>query len=97
MVTTDVLLLHGVLCFSAACRIDILDCKLNDHPAVQTAPGSLNDTSAATALDAAKLSFDVYTNSTRDALLVHLVSAQGIPSHRRRHVTVLSAKATVGL
>ena len=44
---------------SAARHIDMLDCKLNDQPAVQTAIGSSNDTSAAAALDAAKLGFDV--------------------------------------
>ena len=35
---------------------------------MQNATGSLNDTSAADALDATKLSFDVYANITGDAL-----------------------------
>jgi protein-disulfide isomerase len=94
--TTDVLLLHGVRCVSAARHIDMLDCKLNDQPAVQTATGSSNDTSAAAALDAAKLGIDVYANITQDALETIAVSAQGSSSPNRRHVPLLSAEATTG-
>ena len=77
------MLLHGVRCVSAARHIDMLHCNLNDQPAVQTATGS-SDTSAAAALDAAKLGFDVYANITQDALDAVLVSAHGSSSPGRR-------------
>jgi hypothetical protein len=96
MLTADVLLLHGMLCMSAARDIDIRECISNDQPAVQTATGRLNDTSAATALDAARLSFNVYTNITQDALAAVIVSAQGPSSAGRRCVTLPLAEATIG-
>lgn len=93
---TDVLLLHGMLCMSAAHHIDICDCMSNDQPAVQTATGRLNDTSAATALDAVRLGFIVYSNITQDARAAVIVSAQGPSSAGRRCVTLPIAEAMIG-
>lgn len=64
------------------------DCMTDGQPAVQTTTGSLNDTSATSTLDAAKLSFAAYTSITQDALGAAIVSAQGSSSPGRRYVTL---------
>ena len=65
----------------------------NHQPAMQNANGSLNDPSAASALDAVKLSFDAYTNITQDIRAAITVSAQAFSLPGRRYVDSANSRS----